>query len=444
MNQSILNIKYILLIICLIIIWYVISFNSYGTGDVQVWLHWAIKFTEDGFWTRYFSLSDIPMITTMFVYLSGLVTKFIFGTINQSNFPGVLKVLQLPALLLTVYMSLSMAKNNINFKKLIIPITLMIMLNPAIIMNLGFLGYLDVLFAASLIGSICCLHNISNKIGNIYINTAVFSLLIVISPLIKPQYVMFLPVLGIAGAYLILKNKLIKVSILGALVGVSLLMAVVSLGADDLKEFLTRIIWTKDIFVDRILGQAFVVANFPNMWQIYNFIERQCKTGCSLYEMFFVRPLYWIDRPMAIAGKKIFFIAMSFYGFFFIKALFSKYSIELRQSFSRVVVIACVWMNVIYSYFNTAVHENHLIATVFLSVLLFALKPNIKNFGVFLFFTLFNFINLYYYYGFGLSPFFGYWAPHKFGGVSIAMILIFVYGGSLLYFTKRLIQGHLD
>lgn len=436
--------KYILIVVALIAGWVVISMNSYGTGDVEYWLNISKEFVEYGFWPKYYSLTDIPMLAIMYVYFSGLVTHFTYGVINQYTFPGILKIFQIPALLIMAILPVMFIKNKFRAKKLLIPITLMTMLNPAIILNLGFLGYLDVLFIASLLICIYLIYRIENKIGNIYINAALFSALFVISPFIKPQFVMFIPVIGLIGAILIIRNKLLKVSIWGALAGVTLLALLVSLGAQDFREFALRIFWTKDIYEKRIIGQSFVVANFPNIWQISNFIERQCKFDCSLHEIFFVRPKYWVDKNIADAGKNVFFVALAFYVILFVKGLFSKASTELRKSYTHITIVACLWMNVLYSFFNTAVHENHLAATVSLAILLYAYKPTPRNFKIFLFFTTLNAINLYYYYGFGMAAFFGYWPPHKFYDFSIPMLLIIVYTGLLVYYTWRLIKGYLE
>lgn len=435
--------KKFLLISALTLFWIIISINSYGTGDVKLWLSWARQFNESGFWENFYELSDIPLLTTMFVHLSGYLTKIIYGTINESSFPDVLKILQIPFLLIIVKFSLSFLKKS---KRMALssPIILMLLLNPAIILNLGFLGYLDILFATSLIGSVYLLNLLNLKKRHSQINAIIFFAVLVIAPFIKPQFIMFLPILMIFGIIIIFKNSLIKASLTGLLIGVILILISISVGSGSLKEVFIRLNWIYTIFGGRIMGQAFVVANFPNAWQVYNFIYHHCVSSCSLNTIFYQELGYWIDKPLAMSGKKLFYSAVIFYGFFFIKGLFSKSSLILRKSYTKTVIVASLWMNVIYSFFNTSVHENHLIATVFLSVLLFAIEPNAKNFKIFIYFTLINFIILYYYYGFGLSGFNGYLPPHNFGGISITALLIFIYGGSLIYFTRRLIKGYLE
>jgi hypothetical protein len=395
---------------------------------------WAQEFRKYGFWDRFLLDSDIPIYTTLFAHLSGFVTHLFYGRIDQYTFPGVLKTLQLPFWIATLFMILSMTdKKKIN--KISTPLTFMILLNPSTIMNLNILGYMDVFYIFFLFLSIFLIDKMD---ANKKIVPLLFAASFVIGPFTKPQYIMFMPILFIFGFYKIYKYKLFRQSILGVMLAIFILLITLAIGSNNIKDFIHHGGWMIDIYANRILSQDFVVANFPNFWQIVNAFVHN---GLNIFD---VNLRYWIDPVLADRGKLLFIVVFIGYSVLFGNAFFNKKSYNIRKVGSTyVLLIASLWTITIYSIFNTTVHENHLVAAVFLSATLYAIRPDRKNIFIFIFFTLFNFVNLIYYYRFGLSGLFGISPDLSWISFNLPVAMSFFYILALLIYSRKFLKGEI-
>lgn len=446
----------------------VLSFNSYGTHDVRLWYTWAKVFTDTGFWSNYLSLSDIPLLATQYVYIAGIITKFIFGIVTEETFPPVAKTLLLPFLFSCLYLLFLMMKPKVR-GKLQLPVLLMLLLNPAVILNLTILGYLDILFVAALFFCVYLLRSIESEVKLSFWKPFLFSTLLVVGPFIKPQWIMFVPVLVIFGGILFFKRKALKEALLGLLVGGLTILLAVSLGTGSFNEVITRANWVIFIYINKIGGQPFVVANFPNFWHFVNlvfhicqqscgakqFISGTCHQNCTIsdFTTIFFRPFpYWINKFIAVPGKLLFIFTAVLYGFVIANQIIARRLLSSGENFTKLTITGAIWTNVIYAFFNTTVHENHFIAAVFLSIALFAVSPTWGNFLLVVFFTTFNFLNLFYYYGFGITGLFGLYGSgipksleeriyFPLFGFNISLFLFFIFAGFIVWASRRLFKN---
>lgn len=237
------------------LVYLVVGFNTYGTSDVALWLSWAQAFVASGFWQNFLPLSDIPLINTGIVYLSGLLTQAAFQTVTPATFPGVFKAVMLPLLVATALIAKQLTGKWLA--------AILILVNPAIFLNFSVLGFMDVVFIfCYFLGLWLLQKRIKGNLSKIL--PFAFSVVLILGFLTKPQWILFFPVLAVFGLLVFYQHSLYKPYLAGFLAGGLIFVLTLSVGTHSPREFLHRVDAVRVTYTRTVGGQIFVVANFPN------------------------------------------------------------------------------------------------------------------------------------------------------------------------------------
>lgn len=315
-----------------------------------------------------------------------------------------------------------------------------LLLNPAILIHTAILGYQDGFYISILAISIVLIGQIDNLKNKAKLQMLVVAFLLVFGTLAKWQFIIFLPSLTCVLYKLAVKCNLQKQFRRGIIFGILFGFLTLLVGSNSVYDIIQHS-YGSVLSLHRITHDGFVTANFPNFWFIMGFLQRLPKllnTGDG--SIFYSSSFPWFDRKIQSDGRYVFLII----AVIMTSIIIYKVKRLKKINFANLATVLSLWSIIMYSEFNTGVHENHLISAVPLSLLLFTYNKTFRSAIFLLWFSVFNFLNLNHFYGLGSKGIFGYNFRIMIFGYNTAFILALVNLFVFIFLVRRLISSHDD
>lgn len=400
-----------------------------------MFMGWTYSYFRVGFWRGFAWYSTYPHLMDLIFYLSGKLTLLFGRPVGET-----LNIALIKAMTYSVFagLSLLLLKVSIPKKFLIQLLMILFLLNPAIVINASVLAYTDSYYIFSLILCLFLLYKIEKSRYKENLAMLAVWVILIVSPFLKWQFLVLLPVLSILSLCLAMKKDLLKSVVLGIVVGV-LIVFLPLVKTPSLNDIQIK---TGIVFMSfyKITHERFVTADFSNVWQLVQYFRYNNLSLTSspkeIISHITERTPNWVNYSYSVKGRSLFF-------FFFAIFLFT---VVLKiRTFKKIVISdlttgLVLWSNFIYVMFNTAVHENHFMPTVAISAFIFAKYPSLRTFILYSFLTIINFANLSFFYGLSEKGFFGIDYHLNFFGLNLSILIAVTLVIFFLYQYFRLLK----
>lgn len=429
------NFLLIFLISIIISLW--LAANSYGTHDVSTFMKWTRSFFDLGFWRSFEIYSTYPHLLCLIFYFIGYITKLLKFAIGGPFNVFLLKSSTIAAFALASILLFKKSKDQIS--KLIAVLTLF---NPAIFINSTILGYTDAFYLLALVIIFYLIDNLSKASKNSFKDTFFLWLVLVIGPFLKWQFFIFFPILGAMVIILSYKRREFKGALFGFMTGLMVVITPLVFKAKSFPTIFKRFIDVKFAFERLVNNDKAVFANFANFWQLVNYFHTNKLWGVKSWLDYFSalkNPLsLWVDPKLNYEGRLLFYLIL---GVIFITSLLKIKQIK-KQDLLNLSLSLSLWSIFIYALFNTGVHENHFMPSVIIAYFLFVKHPGFKSFLLLTIFSLYNFLNLNYFYALGETGLFGFKYSIFLFGLNTSLILSIFLLIFFVFMFYRLLRSH--
>lgn len=198
-----------------------VTFEGYAT-DIGCFKGWAIAVYENGPAHFYTSgiFADYPPGYMYVLYVLGFIRDWLAIDANGSLFTLIIKLPSMIAEVVTAVLLYRIAAKQMN-KMFALLCAAFLLFNPAMFFNSSVWGQIDAVFILFIVLTLYYLKKEKYIVG---------ALFFAVSLLIKPQAIMFAPVVGLAYFYALFQKGGLKKAILGIVGGATVIAAVIMLG----------------------------------------------------------------------------------------------------------------------------------------------------------------------------------------------------------------------
>src|SRR3989344_4608906 len=413
---------------------FILAAHSYGTSDVYVAMEiWTRNYIDNGFWQGYWNTTSHPHFMALIYFIVGRIVLFIGQPLGSQAHIVVLKSVSILLIQACGLLLLNIKRTN---SRLLTVLLLTFLLNPVFIEHTSILGYTDAYYYIWLALSLYLSFRLSQKSDSLTI--MLFFLTLVIGPFTKWEFLIYTPALFIPAAVTVIKSKSINPALLGAFIGLVIVVVPLLITAETWLEFSFRARGVLQAWQRITTDESFVVANFGNVWQILNYVKTfHISTVADFFSHLSERFPFWWDPVIHRQGRLVFFSV--FMPMALLAALKTK---VIKSNPFRLTLALVLWTNLIYVLFNTGVHENHFVVSTLFAAFLMVSRWNLTSLIWYLLISWINFSTLSYFYGFGRVNMFGLTGNLNLWGLNISLvnafllILIFIYNLFHLVHTR--------